>query len=222
MTGLLDRYAAHKRKWQVISSDESDGAPIRTAEPSQPAADGQPVADGSSRDLAIIIPCSPELGPTGRTESDGADRSESNKDGPTPTALQVIPPSVKVEEKPSRSKYMRSGLPRPHWPDQVITTSYLPPRGPEALRVEVLALGAEEVKDILRHWEPFHCGASATDRLGNLYLHIYRVQIVARGLGLREDYTMTLPASTPKEDFLQILHDGIQSGTATSSSRPSW
>ena len=57
----------------MISSDELDGAPVRTVEPSQPAADGQPVADGSSGDQAIIIPCSPELGPTGRTESDGAD-----------------------------------------------------------------------------------------------------------------------------------------------------
>ena len=76
--------------------------------------------------------------------------------------------------------------------------------------MEVSALGAEEVKDILRRWEPFHRGASVADRLGNLYQHIYRVPVVARGLGLRKDYTMTLPASTPKEDFLQIIDDGIQ------------
>ena len=68
--------------------------------------------------------------------------------------------------------------------------------------MKVSAPGAEEVKDILRRWDPFHRGASAADRLGNLYSHIYRVPVVARGLGLREDYTMTLPASTPKEDFL--------------------
>ena len=60
---------------------------------------------------------------------------------------------------------------------------------------------ANEVKDILRRWELFHRGASSTDQLGNLYPHIYRVQVVAQGMGLREDYTMTLPASTPKEDF---------------------
>ena len=68
--------------------------------------------------------------------------------------------------------------------------------------MEVSALGAEEVKDILRRWEPFHRGVSTADRLGNLYPHIYWVRIVARGLGLREDYTVTLPASTMKEDFL--------------------
>ena len=67
--------------------------------------------------------------------------------------------------------------------------------------MEVSDLGVEEVKDILRRWEPFHCGASAVDRLGNLYPHIYRVPVVARGMGFREDYTMTLPASTAKEDF---------------------
>ena len=66
------------------------------------------------------------------------------------------------------------------------------------------------MKDILRSWEPFHRGASAAYRLGNLYPHIYRVPVVSWGLGLREDYTVTLPASTPKEDFLQIIDDGIQ------------
>ena len=61
MMGLLDRYAARKRKRQVISSIESDPAPVHTAEPSLQAIDGQPVTDGSSGDQAIIIPCSPEL-----------------------------------------------------------------------------------------------------------------------------------------------------------------
>ena len=76
--------------------------------------------------------------------------------------------------------------------------------------MEVSASRVEEVKDILRRWEPFHRGASAADRLDNLYPHIYWVPVVARGMGLREDYTMTLPASTPKEDFPQIIDDGIQ------------
>ena len=76
--------------------------------------------------------------------------------------------------------------------------------------MEVSAPRAEEVKDILRRWEPFHRGASTADQLGNLYLHIYRVPIVAQGLSLREDYTVTLPTSTPNEDFMQIINDGIQ------------
>ena len=76
--------------------------------------------------------------------------------------------------------------------------------------MEVSAPGVEEVKDILRRLEPFHRGAFAADRLDNLYPHIYRVPVIARGMGLREDYSVTLPAFTPKEDFLQIIDNGIQ------------
>ena len=47
MAGVLDRYAACKRKRQVISNDESDTAPIQIGGPSLPAADGQLAADGS-------------------------------------------------------------------------------------------------------------------------------------------------------------------------------
>ena len=185
MTGLLDCYATRKRKRQVISSSESDPTSIHTAGPSLSATNGQPATDGSSGDLAIIIPCSPELEPTGGAELDGADQSESNEGDPAPRALQVIPHLDRGEEQPSKSKYMRSGLPRPNRPDQVITQNYLPPRGPKPLRVEVSAPGVEEVKDILRCWEPFHRGASAADRLDNLYPRIYRVLVVAQGMGLR-------------------------------------
>ena len=57
--------------------------------------------------------------------------------------------------------------------------------------MEISAPRVEEVKDILRHWEPFHREASAADQLGNLYPHIYRVPVAARGMGLREDYSVT-------------------------------
>ena len=76
--------------------------------------------------------------------------------------------------------------------------------------MEISAPGVEEVKDILRRWEPFHREASAADRLNNLYPHIYRVPITARGMGLHEYYLVNLPTSTPKEYFQQIVDDGIQ------------
>ena len=75
MTGLLDRYAARKRKQQAVSSSKSDPALVQTVGPSLPTTDGHPVTHGSSGDQAIIIPCSPELEQTGGTEPDGADRS---------------------------------------------------------------------------------------------------------------------------------------------------
>ena len=66
------------------------------------------------------------------------------------------------------------------------------------------------MKEILRRWEPFHRGASTADLLNSLYLPMYRVLVAARGMGFHEDYSVPVPASTPKEDFLQIIDDGIQ------------
>ena len=105
---------------------------------------------------------------------------------------------------------MRSGLLRPKRLDQVITHNYLPPRGPEPPRVEISAPREEEVKKILRRWESFHRGASAADRLNSLYPPMYRVPVATRGMGLHEAYTVPVPASTSKEDFLQIIDDGVQ------------
>ena len=161
--GLLDRYAARKKKRQVSSSGESDAAHI-------PSKD-QPAADGSSGDREITIPGSPELGPTIRSEPE---RSESNEDDSAPRALQIIPPSYQGEGSQSKPKFMRSCLLKPTRPDQVITHSYIPPRGPEPPRIEISAPGEEEVRKILRCWEPFHRGESATTRLNDLYPAMYR------------------------------------------------
>ena len=57
--GLLDRYAARKRKRQVSSSGESDAAPVQSAGLSQPVTKDQSAADGSSGNRAITIPSSP-------------------------------------------------------------------------------------------------------------------------------------------------------------------
>ena len=84
MTGLLDRYATRKRKRQVSSSGESEAALVQSVELSQPAADDQPAADGSSGDRVITILGSPELGPKGGAEPNGAERSESNEGDPAP------------------------------------------------------------------------------------------------------------------------------------------
>ena len=77
-------------------------APVQSAEPSQSTADDQPATEGSSGDRAITIPGSPELGPTGGAEPDGTGRSESNEGDPAPRALQVILPSYRRKEKPSK------------------------------------------------------------------------------------------------------------------------
>ena len=164
--GLFDRYAARKRKRQVSSSGESDATPVQYADLSQPTSKDQSAADGSSGDRVITIPGSPELG---QTVGPRLDQSESNEDNPAPRALQIIPPSDQREGSQNISEFMRSGLPRPKWPDQVIINNYIPPRRPEPPRVEISAPGEEEVKKKLCRWEPFHRGEPAANRLNDLY-----------------------------------------------------
>ena len=158
---------------------------------------------------AIIIPSSPELGPTDQMVPAGVVWIESKEADPVSSALQVIPSSDQDEGQPSRSKFMRSGLPRPTLLDRIITNCYVPPRGPEPLRVEVSAPGADEMKYIMRRWEPFHRGESAADRLNNLYPYMLRMPVVARGMGLGKDYLVSVPAGTWKEDIQRIIDDVI-------------
>ena len=81
MTGLLNRYAANKRKRQLSFDSESDIASAQAAGPSQPA------AKGGSEVQAIIIPGSPESGPIDQTEPTGVTRIELKEDDPVPSAL---------------------------------------------------------------------------------------------------------------------------------------
>ena len=92
--GLLERYAACKRKRQVSSSRESGAAPVPSAYLGQPVTKDQSPTDGSSGDRAITIPGSPELGPSIGPKPD---RSELNEDDPALRALQIIPPSYQGE-----------------------------------------------------------------------------------------------------------------------------
>ena len=110
---------------------------------------------------------------------------------------------------------MRSGMPRPILPERIITNCYAPPCGLEPPRVEVSALGADEVKYIMRRWEPFHRGESATDRLNNLYPHMLRMPVAARGMVLGKDYTVSVLAGTRKEDIQGLSMTGYKSAIVT-------
>ena len=105
---------------------------------------------------------------------------------------------------------MRSGLPRPPLPERIITNSYAPPRRPKPPRVEVSVPGTDEVKFIMRRWEPFHRGEAAIDRMNNLYPPMYQMPVATRGMGLGEDYSVSVPAGTRKEDIERIIDNGIQ------------
>ena len=143
---------------------------------------------------AIIIPSSLEPRSTDQKKPVGVARTESKEADPVPSALQVIHPSD--EGRPGRSKFMRSGLPRPPLPERIITNSYAPPRGSEPPRVEVSEAGADEVKFIMHPWEPFHRGEAAAGRMKNLYPHMLRMPLAAQGMGLSQDYSVSVPVGT--------------------------
>ena len=200
MTGLLDRYAARKRKRQVSSNSDSN--------PTQATRSSLPTAKGGLEMQAIIIPGSLEPGTTDHMEPAGVARTDSKEADSVLSALQEIHPSD--EGRPGRLKFMRSGLPRLPLPERIITNSYTPPRGPEPLRVEVSAPGADEVKFIMCCWEPFHRGEATVEWMNNLYLHKLRMVVAARGLSLGEDYMVSVPVGTRKEDIEWNINDGIQ------------
>ena len=76
--------------------------------------------------------------------------------------------------------------------------------------MEVSAPEADEVKYIMHSWEPFHRGESDADEVNNLYPHMLWMPIAARGMGLGEDYLVSVLAGPRKEDLQRIIDDGIQ------------
>ena len=76
--------------------------------------------------------------------------------------------------------------------------------------MEVSVPGADEVKYIMHRWEPFHRGEVVVDRLINLYPHMLRMPVAAQRIGLGEDYSVSVPVGTRKEDIKQIINDEIQ------------
>ena len=70
--------------------------------------------------------------------------------------------------------------------------------------------GTDEVKFIVRRLEPFHRGEAAADRTNNLYPPMYQMSVAAQGMGLGEDYSVSVPEGTRKEDIEPIIDNGIQ------------
>ena len=76
--------------------------------------------------------------------------------------------------------------------------------------MEVSAPGGGEVKFIMRRWEPVHCGEPAANRMSNLYPYMLRMPVATWGMGLGENYSVSVPAGTRKEDIERIIDDRIQ------------
>ena len=117
MTGLLDRYAARKRKRQENAARDAD------ASLDQPVGSSRPVAGGSSEERAISIPSSPETRSNYRLDIGDDVLAEAV---PAPPALQIILPPTQVGSQSGRSEFTRTKLKRQKLLNRIITNSYLP------------------------------------------------------------------------------------------------
>ena len=135
---------------------------------------------------------------------------ESGEAAPTPSALQMIPPLVQVGSRSSRFEFTRTGLKRPTLPNRIVTNYYLLTRGSAPSKEEVSVPGLEDVKQIVHRWKPFNRSESTADSLNSLYLVMLRMLVAARANGVSEDYSVTIPTDTNKEDFQHKIDDGIQ------------
>ena len=159
---------------------------------------------------AIIIPSSFETGSNDHLDIGDDALGKLGETAPTPPALQMIPPPVQVRSRPGRSEFTLTGLKRSPLLDRILTNSYLPARGLAPPKEEVLVPGLEDVKHIVHCWKPFNRGESTADRLNSLYPVMLSMLVAARANGVGEDYSVTVPAGTNKEDLQQIIDDGIQ------------
>ena len=74
---------------------------------------------------------------------------------------------------------------------------------------DVLAPGLESAQEIISCWRPFNRGESSTDHLYELYPTLLRVPVVVQAEGRDEEYAISVPISTGKEDLLQMVEDGM-------------
>ena len=152
MTGLLDRYAARKRKWQESAEKNAD----------QAEGSNRPSMDGGSEIQAIIIPGSPEMGSSDQPGPGGVALGEPREVTLIPPALQVIHPPDQAKSRPDTARLARAGRKKPLSPDRILLNSYPPPppppppppRGPALAMEEVTIPEPEDIKHILHCWKP--------------------------------------------------------------------
>ena len=74
---------------------------------------------------------------------------------------------------------------------------------------EVLAPGPEGAHEIINRWRPFNRGESSAYHLYELYPALLWMLVTVRAEGRGEEYAISAPASTGKEDLLQMIKDGM-------------
>ena len=67
---------------------------------------------------------------------------------------------------------------------------------------EVFAPRLEGAQEIINRWRPFNRAESSADHLYEMYPALLRMPLAVRDEGRGEEYAVSVPASTGKEDLL--------------------
>ena len=202
MSGLIHNFAAYKRKRDDSLEQETDAVP-EMAEGS-----GERCPGRGSKVQAIIISGSSEMGLNDQPTLGNVTLVESREASPVPATIQVVHPPEQAAGQSDRAKYTWVKHRRPLLPDRMLVNSYPPPRGPAPLMEEVSIHGPEGAQEIIDWWRPFNRGESPTYHLHNLYPVMLRMPVTIRPGGQGEEYTISIPAGTIKEDLQQMIEDG--------------
>ena len=204
MSDLVHNFFARKRKRDAILEQAADVVPEVASGTSKP---GQ---DRGSEVQAIVISGSPEMSLNGQPVTGYVTMEEPREASPVPVALQVVHPPEEATGQLDRAKYTLTDHRKPLLPDRMLVNSYLPPCGLPPLMEEVTIIGPEGVQEIIDQWRPFNRGESSADHLHDLYSTMLRMPVTVRVGGQGEEYNISIPCSTSKEDLQQMIEDGMQ------------
>ena len=194
MSYLVHNFAARKRKHDANFKRVVDAIPE--------------VAEGEGPDVqAIVISSSLEMGLNDQPDLENATLMESGEASPPPAGIQVIHLPKQAPGRPKRPLHTRTKRSRPRLPDRLLLNLYHPPWGPTPPIKEVLAPGLEGAQEIIDRWRPFNRGESSADHLHDLYPALLRMPVTVRTEGRGEEYAISAPASTSKEDLLHMVED---------------
>ena len=112
--------------------------------------------------------------------------------------------------KLDKAKYTQTDRRKPLLPNRILVNLYLPPCVPASPMEEVTVPEPEGAQEIVDRWRPFNRDESSADHLYNLYLTMLRIPITVRDEGQGEEYNISVPACTIKEDLQQMIEDGMQ------------
>ena len=204
MFGLVHNFAAQKRKRDASLEQAADAA-LEVA-----GGSGQPCPDRGLEVQAIFISGSPEMGLNYQSGLGNVTLAESREASLVFTALQVVHPPEQATGQLDKAKYTWTSRRKPLLPDRMLVNSYLPLCDPTPPMEEVTVPRPEGAQEIVDWWRPFNRGESSTDHLHDLYPTMLRMPVTVLAEGQGEEYNISVPVGTIKEDLQQMIEDGMQ------------